>query len=201
LGYPRLQYATPPEWVRRIEERPLELLSDHAHNELKAASTAQAWLLKNPQDARLVTRMATLAAEELEHFDRVVQLLYGRGGTLLPVDRSVYAEALLRESAKTRKNAFLDRMVLAALIECRSCERFELLAEHLADEELAGLYRDLIPCEQGHNELFVDLVREAFPGGVADARLEQLFALEADVIAELPFAYRMHSGMAPALAN
>lgn len=194
MSYPSLRWRTPVEWVSRIEERPLELLSDHAHNELKAASTAQAWLLKQPGDAGLVTRLAALAAEEVEHFHRVVMLLYARGGQLLPVDNSPYAEALLRGSARTRRNAFLDRMVVAALIEQRSCERFELLAEHLADRELAALYADLIECEQGHNRLFVDLVREAFPGGEGDTRLEELFELEAEVIAGLPFAHRMHSG-------
>ncbi len=194
MSYPSLSWETPVEWVARIEERPLELLSDHAHNELKAASTAQAWLLRQPGNARLVTRLAALAAEEVEHFHRVVTLLYARGGQLLPVETSPYAEALLRESARTRRDAFLDRMVVAALIEQRSCERFELLAEHLADRELAALYADLVECERGHNRLFVDLVREAFPGEQGEARLAELFELEGAVIAALPFSHRMHSG-------
>lgn len=194
MTYPTLRWRTPVGWVQRIEEQPLALLSDHAHNELKAASTAQAWLLKQPGDARLVIRLAALAAEEVEHFHRVVELLYARGGQLEPVESSLYAEQLLSASARTRKNAFLDRMVVAALIEQRSCERFELLAEHLVDRELAGLYADLIECERGHNRLFVDLVREAFPGGEGEQRLEELFEVEGEVIASLPFSYRMHSG-------
>ncbi len=193
MSYPELRSSTDPKWVRRMEERPLELLSDHAHNELKAASTAQAWLLKNPTDGQLVLELAKLAAEEMEHFERVVRLLYGRGGTLQPVDNNVYADRLLKGSAKTRREPFLDRMIVAALIEARSCERFVLLAENLQDEELATLYRELIPCEVGHNELFIDLTRAAFPE-LADARIEQLFELEAEVLADLPFAYRMHSG-------
>jgi tRNA 2-(methylsulfanyl)-N6-isopentenyladenosine37 hydroxylase len=193
VSYPELRSETDPDWVRRIEERPLDLLSDHAHNELKAASTAQAWLLKKPQDETLVLELAKLAAEEMEHFDRVVRLLYGRGGTLQPVENNLYADRLLKGSAKNRKDVYLDRMIVAALIEARSCERFELLAEHLEDAELAQLYRDLIPCEVGHNELFIDLTRRAFPES-ADGRIEELFELEAEVLAELPFAYRMHSG-------
>ena len=195
MNYPELQSATPVEWVRRIEERPLELLSDHAHNELKAASTAQAWLLKNPSNRAMVLELAQLAAEELEHFERVIKILYARGGTLLPVDNNAYAEALLTGSAKTRRDPFQDRMIVAALIESRSCERFELFAEHLEDAELRELYRDLIPCESGHKDLFIDLVRDAFPDGRAEERIEQLFALEAEVLERLPFAYRMHSGV------
>jgi len=184
------------EWVRRVEERPLELLSDHAHNELKAASTAQAWLLKHPTKTSLVLKLAELAAEEMEHFERVVRLLYSRGGVLLPVDNNEYATALLGASAPSRRDPFLDRMVLAALIEARSCERFELLAEHLADGELRDLYRDLIPSESGHRELFIDLVRDAFAPAVAEERIEQLFELEAQVLGKLAFAFRVHSGLA-----
>jgi tRNA-(ms[2]io[6]A)-hydroxylase len=195
VSYPELQSSTPPAWVRRVEERPLELLSDHAHNELKAASTAQAWLLKNPGNGPFVLQLASLAAEEVEHFERVIKLLYGRGGTLLPVDNNAYAEALLKGSAQNRKNPFQDRMIVAALIETRSCERFELLAEHLTDPELRELYADLIPSETGHKRLFIDLVRDAHPGAQTDARIEELFELEARVIAGLPFSFRMHGGV------
>ncbi|MCB9914758.1 MAG: tRNA-(ms[2]io[6]A)-hydroxylase [Planctomycetes bacterium] len=195
-----LEYATPPEWVRLVERRPLELLSDHAHNELKAASTAQAWLLKRPEASALVVRLARVAAEETEHFDRVVRLLYGRGGALLPLDTNPYADALLARSAATRKDRFLDRMVVAALIEARSCERFELLAAHLADAELRALYAGLVESEQGHRALFLDLVREHFEPAVAEARIAELFRLEGEVMAALPFAYRMHSGLVGAEA-
>lgn len=196
-----LEYATDPIWVELVAREPLELLSDHAHNELKAASTAQAWLLKRPEDSRLVTRLARLAAEETEHFDRVVQLLYGRGGRLLPLDNNPYAEALLARSAPTRKDRFLDRMLVAALIEARSCERFELLAEHAEDSELRRLYADLVECERGHRALFLELVRESFPPALAEPRIAELFRIEGEVMAELTFAYRMHSGLAGAGAQ
>jgi tRNA-(ms[2]io[6]A)-hydroxylase len=195
MNYPVLRTPTTPEWVRRIEERPLELLSDHAHNELKAASSVQAWLLKNPTNKRLVLELAKMAAEETEHFERVVRLLYSRGGSLLPVDHNLYADSLLKGSATTRKDPFLDRLIVAGLIEARSCERFVLLAEHLEDREMATLYADLIECEIGHTELFIDLVYESYPGGVGERRIEQLFELEGEVIGRMPFSYRMHSGM------
>ena len=195
MSYPELRYATPPEWVARIEERPLELLSDHAHNELKAAATAQAWLLKNTDKPRLVLELSKLASEEVEHFDRVIRLLYSRGGELQPIDNNPYAAELLSRSAGTRKDPFVDRLLVAALIEARSCERFVLLGEYLRDPVLRQLYRDLTPCEMEHKDLFVDLVRESLPAGEADSRIAQLFDLEGQVVAELPFAYRMHSGI------
>ena len=195
MSYPELRYKTPSEWVARVEERPLELLSDHAHNELKAASTAQAWLLKHVDKPELVLQLSKLAMEEVGHFERVVKLLYARGGQLLRIDNNPYAEALLSGSAETRKDPFLDRLIVAALIEARSCERFILFAEHMRDEELRELYRDLVPCELEHNELFIDLVRDGFPGPRAEARIEQLFELEGQVIASAPFSYRMHSGV------
>jgi tRNA-(ms[2]io[6]A)-hydroxylase len=194
VNYPCLRSSTTVAWVHGVQEKPLELLSDHAHNELKSASTAQAWLLKSPGNTRLVLELSKVAAEEMEHFERVIQLLYGRGGALLPVDNNAYAEALLSGSAKTRRSPFLDRMIVAALIETRSCERFELLAEHLADEELGRLYAGLIPSETGHRKLFIDLACEAFPGAATEDRIEELFDLEAEVIGDLPFGYRMHSG-------
>ncbi|MFT7668582.1 MAG: tRNA-(ms[2]io[6]A)-hydroxylase [Planctomycetota bacterium] len=198
VSYPLLRGTTSPEWVKCIEDGGLfELLSDHAHNELKAAATAQAWLLKNTDQPKLVIELSKVAAEELEHFERVVKLLYSRGGQLHPLKSNPYAEALLKGSAKTRRDPFLDRLIVAALIEARSCERFILLADHLLDPEVAGLYRDLIPCELGHNELFVDLVRESFPGEGTENRIEQLFDLEGEVIASLPFSFAMHSGMRP----
>ncbi len=193
-----LDYRTPLEWVARVERSPLELLSDHAQNELKAAATAQTWLLKFPGKASLVRSLATVAAEETEHFDRVIQILYGRGGELLPMDTNPYADALLKRSAPTRKDKFLDRMIIAALIEARSCERFVMLAEHMQDAELRTLYGDLIESEMGHRKLFLDLARENFERERAEQRIDELFALEGEVVAALPFSYRMHSGLADA---
>jgi len=195
LTYPELTYATPPEWVERIAEGPLELLSDHAHNELKAAATAQAWIMKHPGKSEMVRRLATLAAQEVEHFERVIQILYARGGKLQPVEKSPYADALLTRSSPTRSSNFLDRMILAALIEARSCERFVMLAEGLEDRELSALYGDLIEVETTHKALFVDLAREFFPEDEVEPRLTELWQIEGEVIESLPFSFRMHSGV------
>jgi tRNA-(ms[2]io[6]A)-hydroxylase len=193
-----LEWATPPEWVERVESELPALLSDHAHCELKAAATAQALVAKNTEDRELVEQLAAMAGEELEHFQRVTCELYSRGATLRPQEPSPYAAALRSRSAATRSSLLLDRLLLAQLIEARSLERFQLLAEHLADRELSALYRDLMASEAGHRALFGRLARGHFPAPIVERRQAALWALEGEILAALPFAHRMHSGLGPA---
>lgn len=189
-----LEFATPPAWVGRVEREPLALLSDHAHCELRAAASAQALIVRNPGRSSFVSHMLALAQEELEHFGRVAAELEARGGRLDHKAPNPYADRLLAASVPDRGDAFLDRLLIAALIEARSLERFRLLAEHLADPGLARLYRELLPSESRHRTLFVDLAREAFGAARTDSRHAELRAREAEVMAALPFAVRIHSG-------
>ena len=191
-----LEYQTPAEWVGRVEREPLALLSNHAHCELRAAASAQALIVRNPQRTGFVARMLELAQEELEHFGQVARALEARGGRLDHKSPNPYADRLLTASVETRGDAFLDRLLVAGLIEARSLERFHLLATHLADRELASLYAELVPSESRHHTLFLELARELF-GPRADARFLELRALEARIVPELPFAVRIHSGPAP----
>ena len=165
----KLAYLTPPEWVARVEEDPVGLLADHAHCELKAASSAQAICIKHGDLTELVERLAQVAVEELTHFEQVVRALHARGGVLPYTPPNPYAEELYRGAATTRRELLLDRLVVSGLIEARSLERFHLLAEHLADQDLAGLYRELLPSEASHQGLFFRFARELFPeqGAVA----------------------------------
>lgn len=191
----RLDWQTPPEWVARVEREPLRLLSDHAHCELKAAASAQAMLAKNGHLGELVDALSGVAIEELEHFRTVLGLLRARGGELMAQDVNPYAEALLASAAASRKVRFLDRLLVAELIEARSLERFHLLAEHLADPELAQLYRSLMASEASHQALFDQLARVLYDEDQVQARQRELRGLEAEVMAQLPFDYRVHSGM------
>lgn len=200
----RLTFATPIEWVVRVEADELALLSDHAHCELKAAASAQALIAKNPSRTALVVRLADIAREELEHFAAVVQLLDARGGALGPLQPNPYAEALLARSHDgrvcandARDEQLLDRLLVSSLIEARSLERFHLLATHLNDRELADFYRSLIPAESLHQALFRELALSSYPAERVARRLETLTAIEGDIVSHLPFAVRMHSGLAP----
>ncbi len=190
----RLAYQTPAGWAACALSDPLALLSDHAHCELKAASTAQALIGKNTGHPEIVSRLPRVAIEELEHFERVVGLLERRGGSLAPQATSPYADGLHKGSAGTRSNLLLDRLLLAHLIEARSLERFHLLAQHAPDAELRELYADLLASEASHRALFMGLARSVFPAAVVTAREAQLRELEGSVIAGLDPGPRIHSG-------
>ena len=190
-----LELQTPPEWVERVERDRLGLLSDHGHCELRAAASAQAMIVRNPERSDFVDAMLALAREELEHFGTVAAELHSRGGRLEVKLPNPYAAALLERSNAGRGDAFLDRLIVAGLIEARSLERFHLLATHLEDSRLRDLYRSLVPSEARHHTLFLDFAREFFGGEVAEERFATLRALEAEIVAELPFAVRIHSGL------
>lgn len=192
----KLAALTPPEWVRMVEQDPTGLLSDHAHCELKAASTAQALLLKHRTNTVLVAELSAMAAEELEHFRDAVAALHARGGVLGPVETNEYADRLLSDSGSTRGDVLLDRLLIAGLIELRSLERFHLLAEGLADPELAALYRRLIPSESGHQALFDRLARSMFDGALVERRQGELLQIEARCAREASPGPRIHAGWA-----
>jgi len=190
-----LAWATPAGWAEAALEQPLALLSDHAHCELGAAAAAQGMLARKPEASELVERLSAHALDELRHFKQVHRLLRELGGTLEPVRVNPYAEALMSRCERGERN-LLDRLLVAAVIERRSLERFERLAE-AADgrqPELAALYRELAPSEAGHAALFVELARDLYPREDVSARLVRWVAFEAAAIAGLAFAPRIHSG-------
>ena len=196
----RLAYLTPREWVARVAGDPLALLVDHAHCELKAASSAQAVCIKHGDKRELVESLAGVAVEEVAHFEAVVRELHARGGQLTSTPVNPYAEELYRRSARTREDLLLDRLVVSGLIEARSLERFHLLAAHLSDAPLAQLYKGLLPSEASHQGLFFRFARELF-GDRGKARVEELRGVEGEVMATQTFGYRVHSGLAPELAG
>jgi tRNA-(ms[2]io[6]A)-hydroxylase len=189
-----LRWATPPEWVDAVATDTLALLSDHAHCELKAAASAQALIAKNTKRPELIKELLSIAHEELQHFGRVVALIEARGGTLAPVSGNRYAGELLRRGVSGQSPHLLDRLIVAALIEARSLERFRLLADHLQDEELSALYADLLSSEASHRAFFLDAARKHFSEEEVSSELERFAAIEAEVIRELPFDHLVHSG-------
>ena len=193
-----LDWDTPATWAEEVLRHPLALLVDHAHCELGAASTAQTMIARHPAEVRLVDPLAALASEELRHFRRVHRLLGELGGELQPIQANPYAVGLVRAVDRGATTALADRLLVSALIEARSHERFELLAAASEGEEaLAPLHRlfvELGPSEAGHARLFVELAAELCPGLDVDARLAHWSRHEARVIQSLPFAPRIHSG-------
>jgi len=185
-----LQAATPQAWIDAAVVHWQDLLRDHANCEKKAASTALALLFAYPEDRQLAQRMARLAREELRHFEQVDKLMQQLG---------VEPRRQLATSEPTRK---LDLLLAGALIEARSCERFERVAPHLP-EPIATFYADLAVAERRHEGLYLDLAREAAlqAGTDADAaqarlavRLERLAAAEAQLVTRPDAEFRFHSG-------
>lgn len=191
-----LAWSTPRAWAEAALEEPLALLSDHAHCELGAAAAAQGLLVRRPRDSALVERLAAHASEELRHFRQVHRLLIELGGALEPPRRNAYAEGL---NERVERGSLLDRLLVFALIERRSLERFELLAAVAGERggllaPLAELYTELAPSEAGHAALFVELARAEAGPQEAGARLARWVAREGELAAAQPFAARIHSG-------
>jgi tRNA-(ms[2]io[6]A)-hydroxylase len=170
-----------------------EVLIDHAHCEKKAAGVAMNLLFSYVDHVELARAMTEIVNEELEHFRLVLDLLDRRGIPFRKLAPSSYGgrlHALIRKDEPARA---VDRLLVAGLIEARSCERFAALADHVADEQLAAFYRSLFESEARHHSTYVRLASDFQPEPVVRRRLAELAAAEAGIIGQGdPFA-RMHS--------
>lgn len=184
-----LRHPTDPAWARRAVEHLDEVLVDHAHCELKAASNALALAARSPAFPAVRRAMVDLAEEEIRHYRAVLAELDRRGVEVgkPPVD-GYAAELLRRAQASTRDRSatasLADRLLVGALIEARSCERFRLLADELASQgraELAAFYEDLFAAEARHYRTFVDLAARVRGEDAARTRLAELASIEAEV--------------------
>ena len=141
-----LKLPTDPRWVNIVEKNIEEILTDHAFCEQKATSTAISLIVSFPEYTELVQEMVALVKEEISHFKMVHDKIIGRGWTLGRDRRDDYVIQLLKFFPKggNRTTQLVHRLLYAALIEARSCERFRLLSEELEDKELADFYRNLM---------------------------------------------------------
>ena len=186
-----LRSPTPSAWLEHALAHIDEVLVDHAHCEKKAASTAISLLSSYPDNVPLATAMASLAAEEADHLRRVVEALHARGRTLGKDPGDPYAQQLLA-LVRGGDERLLDRLLVSACIEARSCERLKLLADHLADPALKALYTDLFAAEAGHFRMFTDLARSMFGEERTRIRLDALLDAEDRIVAALPVRSVVH---------
>jgi tRNA-(ms[2]io[6]A)-hydroxylase len=193
-----LRYHTPAAWALAVLSEPLALLNDHAHLEKKAASNALELLNRWPEPSppeNWVTAMTAVARDEVEHLATVCRVLARRGGRLTKQHTNPYAADLRNLVRKgLGSEELVDRLMVSALIEARSCERFKLLADHCLDRELAKLYRGLWASEHGHYLTFIQLAEQLLPAPVVAARWNQILDEEAKIIRRQPPGPRMHSG-------
>ncbi|TXK45794.1 tRNA-(ms[2]io[6]A)-hydroxylase [Pontibacter qinzhouensis] len=191
----KLQLPTDPRWVNIAEKNIEEILVDHAYCEQKAATSAISLIVKYPDKTQLVEEMTDLVAEEWSHFERVLAELKKRGyglGRNRPDEYVVELAKHIRKGGQ-RERQLMDHLLINALIEARSCERFKLLWKNIADEGLQKFYYELMVSEAGHFVSFVKLAKLYMPTEVVDARLKELLEIEADIIKNLePRPDRMH---------
>jgi tRNA-(ms[2]io[6]A)-hydroxylase len=188
-----LATATPPAWIQRALANLDEVLVDHAHCEKKAASTAVSLLFRYPERPELTLALSRLAREELAHFEQVVTLLAARGVTLVHQRPAPYAGGLLAAVRTTEPERLADTLLCMALIEARSCERMQLLAEACPDPAVGALYRDLLASEARHHATYVELASLALAQPALETRLRELAAHEARVLAEPAPLVRLHA--------
>lgn len=188
-----LHAPTPPRWLEQVSGNLEELLIDHAHCEKKAAGVAMNLLFAYVDEVELVRAMSAIVQEELSHFHLVLDILQRRGIRFRRIPPSRYAERLRVLANKLEPMRAVDRLLIAALIEARSCERFGLLRDHLSDAELAAFFGSLFESEARHHSTYVRLARIFAPDAVVTRRLEELAIAESGIIMEGDGVPRVHS--------
>lgn len=189
-----LKLPTDPRWVNIVEKNIEEILTDHAYCEQKAASTAISLIVTHPEYSELVTAMTALAKEEMSHFKMVHDRILARGFTLGRDRRDDYVVKLMTFFPKggSRVTNLIHRLLYAALIEARSCERFRLLSENLEDKELADFYRSLMVSEANHYTMFLNFARKYGDRKEVDKKWHDLLEFEAGIMKDLGKSETMH---------
>ena len=191
-----LTVSTPEEWLLEATERLPELLLDHANCELKAASTALGFLYRYPDRSALAQRMSRLAREELRHFEQVRSIMDEMGIPFERLSASRYAGKLRDVARREEPQKLLDLLLIGALIEARSCERFAAIAPRLP-ERLGRFYSGLLASESRHFEHYIAYAKSECGVDAAgiDARLYELKAVEAELVVSPDPVFRFHSGI------
>jgi tRNA 2-(methylsulfanyl)-N6-isopentenyladenosine37 hydroxylase len=191
-----LRSRTSPEWARAVLADPIALLIDHAFLEKKAAANAMELLTRWPNEwvPGWVETMTGVARDETAHLAQVTRLLLKRGGRLDRIHKNPYANELRLLVRKGQPGDILDRLLISALIEVRSCERFAVLAEASEDAELARFFGSLFASELGHYTVFLKLARKIVRKPVMEERWQDMLEAEARILAAQPAGPRIHSG-------
>lgn len=187
-----LKCDTNPGWIEAVrKDLPLTII-DHAHAEKKAAATGLAFINRYPEKTDLAMEMSNLVEEEIGHFRTVLKILERREIPLSKDKGDDYVKALFSIMNKNEPDRFLDHLLIAGIIEARSCERLQILEQNINDAELKNLYHDLFPIEAGHYMMFVKLAKKYFDNDVVENRLNELSEFECSVVKSLPNTPTMH---------
>lgn len=179
-----LELPTDPRWVNIAEKNIEDILVDHAYCEQKAASSCITLIVQYYDKSKLVDVLSPVVAEEWSHFERVVNELKKRGFELGAPRRDEYVEALNHVIRKggSREQQLMEKLLMNALIEARSCERFKILWKNIHDPELAEFYHELMISEAGHYKTFIKLAKEYVSEEMVMARWRELLEQEAEIV-------------------
>ena len=194
-----LPCSTPGSWIDSALDNRDILLIDHAHCEKKAASTAMNLMFRYVDNVDLLNKMSRLAREELIHFEQVLALMATRGVRYEHLTPARYAQGLRQHIRTHEPGRLVDTLIVGAIIEARSCERFAALEPHLedSDPELAKYYRSLLKAEGRHYQDYLQLARDASDEPI-EPRIEFLLECERELIESEDDEFRFHSGVMPA---
>lgn len=190
-----LQLPTDPRWVDLAQISIGDILTDHAYCEQKAATTCISLIVQYPDVPGLVETVAPVVTEEWGHFRMVLRELKKRGLSLGRQRKDEYVNELIKLIRKNgrKEEILMDKLLSAALIEARSCERFRLLSLHISDESLKDFYHDLMVAEAGHYRMFIELAEGVMPEEVVEKRWKGFLAAEAEIMKGLEMrGDRMH---------
>ena len=188
-----LKCETPYRWLKQVNDCLPEILVDHAHCEKKAAGVAMNLLFAYVDNHSLTKAMTEIVQEELSHFHMVLDELARREIPFRRLSPSEYGRRLHEHVRKTEPGRAVDRLIVAGLIEARSCERFRILSERVPDEGLAHFYASLFESEARHHSTYIRLAKGFAPEDQVDHRLDELADVEASLIMEGENRPRMHS--------
>jgi tRNA-(ms[2]io[6]A)-hydroxylase len=179
-----LKLLTDPRWANIAESNLEEILTDHAWCEQKAATNAINLIADNCEHIDLVSELTIIALEEMQHFQQVVDIIKKRGYTLGRGRKDDYVGQLMKFCKRdgSRNNSFIERLLFAAMIEARSCERFRVLSLNIQDKELAQFYHDLMISEAGHYTTFLNFARKYTIDVDVDKRWKEWLAFEGELI-------------------
>ena len=179
-----LKFETETSWAEIAKDNLQQILTDHAFAEQKAASNAVSIIINYSEETKLVSEMSAIAIEEMEHFKMVHDLMISRGMTLGIPQKNDYAKMLQQFFTKThdRTDALIQRLLVAALIEARSCERFKVFSENLEDQELASFYKELMISEANHYTTFLGFARSYQDKDLVNEKWNALLKYEAELM-------------------
>ena len=189
-----LTVATRPEWVDAVMSDVPTFLQDHADCERKASAMAMSLVAKYPDRIEIIPELIATGVEELEHFQKVYNVMRERGVPLAKeIEVDPYIKALIALIHSDSQRRFLDRLLLASIIECRGAERFRLVSEAMTnDEQLKSFYHDLWVSEAKHGHIFVKMALEYFERDHVYKRLGFLNEEEGSIVAGLKFRPALH---------